>query len=194
MGKLKSTSNMMTSKTLILGILIGSCTSFPQKLATTTTPPPQPFKYVFSAARLPGAAPDRYVESEGVIRGSYAYLDPNQEWRQVQYVADQDGFHVDPSVLPVASPVSHPHDTAAVSQAKLQHQELYDAIALRNSQVPVAIQRPRLAESPAVARVRSEFASQFERISAEHARIAAEHEALAIEEERQRQEAALAQS
>ena len=28
----------------ILGILIGSCTSFPQKLATTTTSPPQPFK------------------------------------------------------------------------------------------------------------------------------------------------------
>ncbi len=70
----------------------------------------------------------------------------------------------------------------------------------------MAHQRPQLAESPAVARVRSvlmkiiiviliiiiiiirsEFASQFERISAEHARIAAEHEALAIEEERQRQ-------
>ena len=45
-------------------------------------------QYAFSAARLPGAAPDRYVESEGdaegVIRGSYAYLDPNQEWRQVR--------------------------------------------------------------------------------------------------------------
>ena len=71
----------------------------------------------------------------------------------------------------------------------------------------MAHQRPQLAESPAVVRVRSvlikiiifvkiiiiiiiirsEFASQFERISAEHARIAAEHEALAIEEERQRQ-------
>jgi len=51
----------------------------------------------------------------------------------------------------------------------------------------VAHPRPQLAESPAVARVRSEFASQFERISAEHARIAAEHEALALEEERQRQ-------
>ena len=62
-------------------------------------------QYAFSASRLPGAAPDRYVESEGdsegvirsvkvimmimmmlmmmIIRGSYAYLDPNQEWRQV---------------------------------------------------------------------------------------------------------------
>ena len=56
---------------------------------------------------------NRYVQSEGdangVIRGSYAYLDPNYEWRQVQYVADKEGFHVDPSVLPVANPVSHPH-------------------------------------------------------------------------------------
>ena len=37
--------------------------------------------------------------------------------------------------------------------------------------------------------IRSEFASEFERISAEHARIAAEHEALALEEERQQQAA-----
>ena len=45
------------------------------------------FQYAFAASRLPGAAPDRYVESEGdadgVIRGSYAYLDPNYQWRQV---------------------------------------------------------------------------------------------------------------
>ena len=43
-------------------------------------------QYAFSAARLPGAAPDRYVQSEGdeagVVRGSYAYLDPNYQWQQ----------------------------------------------------------------------------------------------------------------
>ena len=125
---------------------------------------------------------------------------------KVSYVADQDGFHVDPSVLPVASPVSHPHvgysnleclmdwptfikiqDTAAVSRAKLQHQELYTAIALRNSQAPAAPQVLLPAETPAVAEVRTQFASQFEKIAAEHARIAAEHEDLAREEERLRQ-------
>merc|ERR1719418_416385 len=101
----------MTSNVLMLGILIGSCSSFPQKLETTTYQP-QPFKYAFSAARLPGAAPDRYVQSEGdeagAVRGSYAYLDPNYQWQQVEYVVDSAGFHV-------AGPVSHPADTAAVS-------------------------------------------------------------------------------
>ena len=70
------------------------------------------FQYAFAAARLPGAEPDRYVESEGdangVVRGSYAYLDPNYQWRHVQYVADKDGFHVDPAVLPQAAAVNHP--------------------------------------------------------------------------------------
>ena len=45
-------------------------------------------QYAFSAARLPGAAPDRYVQSEGdetgVVRGSYAYLDPNYQWQQAR--------------------------------------------------------------------------------------------------------------
>ena len=64
-----------------------------------------------------------------MVRGSYAYLDPNYQWQQVhkyflqkyeiflprlfvqvEYVADSAGFHV-------AGPVSHPADTAAVSAA-----------------------------------------------------------------------------
>ena len=48
---------------------------------------PTPFAYSFNAARSPGAKPDRYVESEGdadgVVRGSYAYLDPNFNWHKV---------------------------------------------------------------------------------------------------------------
>ena len=124
-------------------------------------------QYAFSAARLPGATPDRYVQSEGdeagVVRGSYAYLDPNYQWQQaseyfygvsiiftptfvqVEYVADSAGFHV-------AGPVSHPADTAAVSAARLQHAQLYDAIAVRNSQLPVAplvpAPAPRRARAP----------------------------------------------
>ena len=74
-----------------------------------------------------------------------------------------------------------------MSLAKLQHQELYTAIALRNSQAPAAPQVLLPAETPAVAEVRTQFASQFEKIAAEHARIAAEHEDLAREEERLRQ-------
>ena len=150
-------------------------------------------QYAFSAARLPGAAPDRYVQSEGdeagVVRGSYAYLDPNYQWQQVhkyflqkyeiflprlfvqvEYVADSAGFHV-------AGPVSHPAETAAVRAARLQHAQLYDAIAVRNSQLPVAPLVPAPApaapapqETAAVANLRSSFHQQFEQIAAEHAR------------------------
>ena len=38
-----------------------------------------------------------------MIRGGFAYLDPNFQWQQVEYVADENGFHVDS-----ANPVSHP--------------------------------------------------------------------------------------
>ena len=69
-------------------------------------------KYAFAAGRVPGGKPDRYVESEGdaqgVIRGGYAYLDPNYQWQKVEYIADENGFHVDSSALPVANPVQHP--------------------------------------------------------------------------------------
>ena len=69
-------------------------------------------QYAFSSGRYPGGAPDRYTQSEGdaagVIRGGYAYLDPNHKWQKVEYVADENGFHVDPSVLPVANLVAHP--------------------------------------------------------------------------------------
>ena len=106
-----------------------------------------------------------------MVRGSYAYLDPNYEWRQVQYVADKDGFHVDPSVLPVASPLNLPHDTVAVANAKLQHQQLFEAIALRNSQLPVAPEVSHPQETKAVANNRAQFQSDFERIAAEHARL-----------------------
>ena len=65
-------------------------------------------QYAFASGRYPGGAPDRYTQSEGdaqgVIRGGYAYLDPNHQWQKVEYVADENGFHVDTSVNPVAHP------------------------------------------------------------------------------------------
>merc|ERR1712002_1447644 len=49
-------------------------------------PPPQPYNYAYSAARVPGASPDRYASQQGdelgVVRGQYAYLDPNYKWQQ----------------------------------------------------------------------------------------------------------------
>ena len=56
-----------------------------------------------------------------------------------------------------------------MSNAKLQHQQLFDAIALRNSQVPVAPAAPQHVQLPvetaAVSAVRSQFAAQFDQAS-----------------------------
>eukprot|EP00090_Calanus_glacialis_P018986 TRINITY_DN2930_c1_g1_i4.p1 TRINITY_DN2930_c1_g1~~TRINITY_DN2930_c1_g1_i4.p1 ORF type:complete len:194 (-),score=57.64 TRINITY_DN2930_c1_g1_i4:113-694(-) len=171
----------------------GVSQSFPAAQYPTPTPilPPRPFKYEFASGRYPGGPPDRYTQSEGdaagVIRGGYAYLDPNHKWQKVEYVADENGFHVDPSVLPVANLVAHPRDTVAVAQAKANHKNLYEQIALRNSQIPVAPQAFANVETAAVASHREAFHKQFDQIAAEHARIAAEHELLAELEKKERE-------
>merc|ERR1711974_140330 len=89
--------------------------------------PPQPYTYAYSASRAPGAKPDRYATQEGdangVVRGQYAYLDPNYQWQQVAYLADADGFHVDASSLPVANV-----DTPAVAAAKAQPRHCTDKL------------------------------------------------------------------
>merc|ERR1711892_698452 len=225
---------------------------YPTTTTTTTTPtfPPRPFKYAFSSGRVPGGPPDRYTLSEGdangVIRGGYAYLDPNQQWQKVEYVADENGFHVDSSALshpkdtvavaeakanhhdlydqiairnsivpvvapvvlnaetpavaghrdafhvdtsalPVANPIWHPKDTVAVAEAKANHQNLYEQIAIRNSIVPVVAPVLSNVETPVVAGHRDAFHRQFDQIAAEHARIRAEHELLAEMEEKERE-------
>lgn len=147
----------------------------------TTTQTPLPFKYAFAASRVPGGSPDRYVEQEGdgegVIRGSYTYLDPNQQWRKVSYFADKDGFHVEEDSQAI------PKDTAAVARAKTKHDFLFQELALRNSKVPVPIISVPNVESAAVVAKRLEFEQQYNAIAAEHARIAEEHAKLAEREE-----------
>ncbi|XP_023331104.1 uncharacterized protein LOC111703403 isoform X2 [Eurytemora carolleeae] len=165
---------------LLLAVAGSRCRAVEEE---TTIQPPLPFKYAFAASRTPNGTPDRYVEQEGdatgVIRGSYAYLDPNYEWQKVSYVADENGFHVDSANLPQPNPLKHPEDTIAVTKAKTNHARLYQEIALRNSQVPVPIISTPNVESAAVAAKRSEFQEQYAQIVAEHARIAAEHAKLA---------------
>ena len=57
-----------------------------------------------------------------------------------------------------------------MTSARLQHQQLFDAIALRNSQAPVNVVQNLPVESAAVANVRNQFHAQFDQIAAEHAR------------------------
>jgi len=152
----------------------------------TTTLTPLPFKYAFAASRVPGGSPDRYVEQEGdgegVIRGSYTYLDPNHQWRKVSYSADKDGFHVEEDSNTV------PKDTVAVANAKAKHDFLFQEMALRNSKVPVPIISVSNVESAAVMAKRLEFEQQYAAIAAEHARIAEEHAKLAEQEEKEEKE------
>jgi len=127
--------------------------------------------------------------AKGDMRGGYAYLDPNNEWQTVKYVADENGFRVKSSALPIANPVAHPQDTFAVAKAKAYHENLYKQIALTNSKLPEA---PRdhlrqLQDTAEVANSKDAFQKQFEKIRAEHSRIAEEHKNLAELEEKERE-------
>lgn len=138
-----------------------------------------PFKYAFAAGRAPGGKPDRYVEQEGdekgVIKGSYAYLDPNWKWQKVGYVADEDGFHITDSSPGAAGP----EDTPAVAAAKARHQALFQQIAERHrAQNSDVVPYAGNEETEAVKQKRQEHAEEFQRIAEEHARIAAEQSRL----------------
>lgn len=60
-------------------------------------------------------------DGTGVVRGAFSYVDPRNQLRTVQYVADEHGFHPQ---------LSHEQeDTEAVKQAKRKHFALYNRIA-----------------------------------------------------------------
>ena len=57
-----------------------------------------------------------------------------------------------------------------MAEAKANHQNLYEQIAIRNSIVPVVAPVLSNVETPVVARHRDAFHKQFDQIAAEHAR------------------------
>lgn len=157
---------------------------------TTTEGPPRPYKFAYSAGRAPGGKPDRYAQQQGDeygnIRGSYAYLDPNWKWRQVEYVATEEGgFQVVGGTVDEAKP---PVDTVAVQQAKANHAYLYDQIAVRNAHPPAQPPVPAYAvgrlpsQSRAVEKARAEHQDRFRQIQAQHQEIAALHAKLSQEQ------------
>merc|ERR1719369_512266 len=99
----------------------------------------------------------------GLVRGQYAYLDPNYKWQQVQYVADDEGFHVDSSNLPVANV-----DTPAVANAKANHAALFQQIAASHTLgadgVVIPVVGPQ--DSASVAQAKAQHAALFGRIAA----------------------------
>lgn len=63
-------------------------------------------------------------DGSGIVRGTYSYVDPRQQIRTVEYVADKSGFY------PILShPVVAPQQSEAVRKATEKHQRLFNEIA-----------------------------------------------------------------
>lgn len=63
-------------------------------------------------------------DGSGVVRGTFSYVDPRQQIRTVEYVADKTGFY------PVLShPQVAPKQSEAVRKATENHNRLYNQIA-----------------------------------------------------------------
>lgn len=138
---------------------------------TTAPPPPSPYVFSYAAGRAPGHVDRTHTEvsdGSGVIRGAYSYVDPKQEVRTVEYVADKDGFH------PTLN--FEPEDTEANKLAKERHFALYNAIAEQNAN-PALVQELSIADAPnqseAVIRATQKHLTLFDKIAAEHAAIGA---------------------
>ncbi|XP_023165070.1 cuticle protein 7 [Drosophila hydei] len=145
-------------------------------LATTPEPhaPASPYVFSYQAGRAPGHVDRQHTEvsdGSGVIRGAFSYVDPKNQVRTVQYVADEHGFHPQ---------LSHQlEDSAAVKAAKQKHLAAYNRIAQEHAshipgQAPVAA-APH--GSAAVIHATQKHLNAFERIAAEHAAIGAQQEA-----------------
>lgn len=129
-----------------------------QHVNTTPEPraPASPYVFSYQAGRAPGHVDRQHTEvsdGSGVIRGAFSYVDPKNQVRTVQYVADEHGFHPQ---------LSHQlEDSAAVKAAKRQHLAAYNRIAQEHANhqpgqvvsiagclVTTAIAKKRLKENP----------------------------------------------
>lgn len=179
----------MLSHTLVLLVAVVVTSGDVSHLETTTTdnPPPKPYVFSYTAGRYPGHVDREHTEvsdGSGVVRGKFAYVDPRNKVRAVEYVADKEGFH------PVLSdvPPEHPADSESVALAKDRHFQLYAKIAQDHANNPhpdAEVTFPR--QSQAVAAATAKHAQLFRVIAEQHARIAAEREALLREEEEKQQ-------
>lgn len=111
---------------------------------STLPPPPRPYAFSYQAGRFSGHVDRTHSEvsdGSGVVRGAFSYIDPRQEIRSVEYVADKDGFH------PILSHQSEaPQQSEAVKQATIRHFEQYNRIAEQNANVSTVHQRLLRAE------------------------------------------------
>ncbi|XP_077299129.1 cuticular protein 57A [Arctopsyche grandis] len=166
----------MQAKLSILFLFIFFCAAIAFEDEITTTVKPSPYAFSYKAGRFPGHTDRIHSEvsdGSGTVRGSYSYVDPSQQVRTVEYVANEHGFY--PSLSHPA-----PADTVAVAQAKDRHYSLYSKIAHDHATaklVPIGVDESHPRDTVAVTNAKAKHFSLFEKIAAEHARIAAEREA-----------------
>ncbi|CAO1381436.1 unnamed protein product [Diamesa hyperborea] len=144
-----------------------------QEEVTTTTEyyPPRPYAFSYEAGRYPNHVDRTHSEvgdGAGTVRGSFSYVDPRNQVRTVEYVADENGFQPQ---------LSHEvKNTIAVDLATKRHTELYNKIAASHAN-PIAYDAsaaPVPQDSVAVANAKKKHLTLFEKIAAEHARIGEE--------------------
>ncbi|XP_055601626.1 uncharacterized protein LOC129750646 [Uranotaenia lowii] len=143
---------------------------------TTLPPPPKPYAFSYAAGRRPGHIDRTHSEvsdGSGVVKGSFSYVDPRNQVRTVEYVADAHGFYPQLSHLPKS-----PQQTEAVQRAADRHMALYAKIAAEraNPHQPV-IEASLPRDTVAVSKAKDRHFTLYEKIAQEHARIAAEREA-----------------
>ena len=66
--------------------------------------------------------------ADGVVTGAYRYVDGNGQIQTVEYIADEAGFRVAGTNLPLFVAAA-PEDTPEVAAAKIQHAQAYAAVA-----------------------------------------------------------------
>ncbi|XP_077256287.1 uncharacterized protein LOC143894087 [Temnothorax americanus] len=142
---------------------------------TTPLPPPKPYSFQYEAGRYPGHIDRVHQETgdgQGIIHGTYSYIDPKYKVRTVEYTADKNGFH--PALINFEDAYAQPADSEAVRLAKEKHFRLYHRIAEANAH-NVAANLPR--DSASVAKAKDRHNELYHRIAEQHAAIAAQREA-----------------
>ena len=85
----------------------------------------------------PNSARQEVKTADGIIRGSYNYVDDQGKIQTVEYVADEDGFRAAGTTIPVQevlvpAPVQ---ETPEVAEARAEHARLFAETAARNAEL-----------------------------------------------------------
>lgn len=96
-------------------------------------------------------------DGAGTVRGAFSYVDPLNQVRTVEYIADENGFQPQ---------LSHPvQNTKAVELANQRHFALYNKIAERNSDPNYVQSVPAQKQSAAVDRETQRHAALYNKIA-----------------------------